>query len=185
MRKFLVIALLSGLWLINANLFAQQIPLQQRAQELATSFNKSKHGVKEKHGVRVEKFKEVRNELVVKADAREYSGIYEASFGLECSIKIMVGADGKIEVAGSEPGGSSIRRFTLRDAKIVGGLLTGTKVYEDGSTENFEGVFINRTERDSPTATGNTSFGLGVVYDPPKTNDNGFSMSRLFYEKQR
>ena len=186
MRKLFAAVLLAGLCLVNASLFAQQFSSQQRAQELAASFNKSKHRVKERRGVTVEKFKEVRNEAVVKADSREFSGTYVASLGTDYPINIVVSADGHVEVTGSEPSRDSILHFTLRDAKIAGGLLTGTKVYADGSTEKFEGVFINRTERDSPTATGSTSFGLGVVYNPPKAeSDYGFSLDHLFYELKR
>ena len=185
MRKLFAAALLVGLCLSSASLFAQQFSSQQRAQELAASFNKSKHRVKEKRGITVEKFKEVRNEVVVKADAREYAGTYVASLGTDYPIKIAVSAGGHVEVTGSEPSRDTILHFTLRDAKIEGGLLTGTKVYADGSTEKFEAVFINRTDRNSPTDAGHTSFGLGVVYNPPKTeSDYGFSLNHLFYEKR-
>ncbi len=185
MRKLSAAALFVGLCLSSATLFAQQFSSQQRAQELAASFNKSKHRVKEKRGVKIEKFKEVRSEPVVKADVREYAGTYEASLGASYPLTIAVSSNGRIEVSGSEPGKEAILHFTLRDARIEGGLLTGTKVYADGSTDKFEGVFINRTERDSPTDTGHTSFGLGVVYNPPRTeSDFGFSLAHVFYEKQ-
>ncbi|MDQ3817092.1 MAG: hypothetical protein M3362_05310 [Acidobacteriota bacterium] len=187
MRKLSAAALLllAGLCLSSATLFAQQFSSQQRAQELAASFNKSKHRVKERRGVRVEKFKEVRNEPVVKADVREYAGTYVASVGMDYPLKVAVASDGHVEVTGSELSKDGILHFTLRDAKIDGGLLTGTKVYADGSTEKFEGVFINRTERDSPTAAGTTSFGLGVVYNPPRAeSDFGFSLVHLFYQRQ-
>lgn len=183
MRKLLAVALLAGLWLAISNAAAQQSDPQQRAQEIAASFNKSKHQVKEKRGVRVEKFKEVRSELAVRKDAREYSGTYVASLGLGYTMKVEVGADGSVQAAGAEPGPNMIRKFTLRNAKIQGALLTATKVYEDGKTEEFEGVFINRTERDSLTDNGTTSFGLAVIYDPPKIeSDYGFTLERLFYE---
>ena len=155
-----------------------------RARELAASFSKSKHEVKEKRGVRVEKFKDVRSEPAPKPDARAYSGEYEAHYG--CALSLHVGADGRAEATGSEPSPdlSRTRRFTLKGARVEGALLTGTKVYEDGSSEGFEGVFINRTERESPTDSGTTAFGLGVLFDPPRSV-GGLSLGRLFYALKR
>lgn len=185
MRKSLATAaMLACLCLTAVGAFARQVNTQSRARELAASFSKSKHEVKERHGVRVEKFKDVRSEPVFKADARGYSGTYEADFG--CALTITVGADGRAEASGSEPTSDLARprRFTLRDARVAGALLTGTKVYDDGATEELEGVFINRTERNSPTDAGTMTFGLGVVFDPPKVGQS-FVMTRLFYAVKR
>jgi hypothetical protein len=183
MRKFLAAATIFGLCLVASDAArARQSGAQQRARELAAYFNKSKHSVKEKRGVRVEKFKEVRGEPVFKADARDYSGTYEAEF--DCPLSIKVNADGGVEASGYEPSSEGPRKFTLRGARVAGALLTGTKVYEDGSTEKFEAVFINRTERDHVNDVGFTTFGLGVVFDPPKVG-LGFEMTRLFYQLKR
>jgi hypothetical protein len=178
MRKFLA-ALILALGLVTSDAAARQADAQQRARELAALFSKSKHSVKEKRGVRVEKFLEVRGEPAVKRDAREYSGTYESDS--DCALSIKVGTDGGVEASGCEPSPERPRKFTLRAARVSGALLTGTKVYEDGSTEKFEGVFINRTERVQPNAAGVTTFGLGVVFDPPKAGD-GYVMGRLFYQ---
>jgi len=52
--------------------------------------------------------------------------------------------------------------------------------------EKFEGAFINRTERNSLTDNGVTTFGLGVLYDPPKLEDDyGFTLTKLFYELKK
>jgi hypothetical protein len=154
-----------------------------RARELAAAFSKSKHVVKEKHGVRVEKYKDVRSEPAPKTDARLYSGEYEAEQG---ALSLRVYADGRAEATGSEPYSdfARTRKFTLRNARVEGALLTGTKLYEDGSSEPFEGVFINRTDRNSPTDPGTTAFGLGVLFDPPRSV-NGNDMGRLFYALKR
>ena len=154
-----------------------------RARELAAEFSKSKHKVKERHGIRVEKFKEIRSEPAPKADARLYSGEYEAEQG---TLSLKVYADGRAEATGTEPASdfTHTRKFTLRNARVDGALLTGTKLYEDGSSEAFEGVFINRTDRDSPTDPGTTAFGLGVLFDPPKSV-GGLAMGRLFYALKR
>ena len=155
-----------------------------RARSLAASFTKSKHVVKEKHGIRVEKFKDVRSEPAPKTDARLYSGEYEAEHG--CVFSLKVGRDGRAEVNGTEPAEdfTCTRKFTLKGARVEGALLTGTKVYDDGLAEPFEGVFINRTDRNSPTDPGTTAFGLGVIFHTPKSV-NGLNMERLFYALKR
>jgi hypothetical protein len=178
MRKIFAVLAVAALGLAQAGAAVGQADAGVRARELAASFSKSKHAVKEKRGVRVEKFKEVRSEPAARADAREYSGAYEADAGYTLSLR--VGADGVAEASGEEPGEGGPRKFTLKGARVSGALLTGTKVYDDGSAEKFEGVFINRTDRDSPTAAGVTAFGLGVLFDPPKVRE-GHTMSRLFY----
>lgn len=154
-----------------------------RARELADAFSKRKHEVKEKRGIRVEKFKEIRSEPAPKSDARLYSGEYEAEHG---ALSLKVYTDGRAEAAGTEPDAdfSRTRSFTLKNARVEGALLTGTKVYADGSSEPFEGVFINRTDRDSPTDPGTTRFGLGVLLDPPR-NVGGLALGRLFYASKR
>lgn len=154
----------------------------RRAAELAAIFSKSKHEVREKKGVRVEKFKEVKSEPAV-LDAAGYAGEYESVAG--CGLTLRVAAGGAVEAEGCEPGNEENRRYTLRDARLEGALLTGTRVYEDGTSEKFEGLFINRTDRNSPTDAGTTSFGLGVYYDPPKAGRDGAPMlTRLFYRKK-
>ena len=115
---------------------------------------------------------------MIRENIRNYSGVYEATdFGY--LINIEVGSDGSIKAIGSEPANGSTRRFTLEGAKIVGAMLTGTKVYNDGPTEKFEGVFINLTEFNSPTDNGVSSFGLGVVGNPVEVA--GVTLDKLFY----
>jgi hypothetical protein len=165
----------------------------QRSSALDTSrnvdailraFNKKKHAVKEKFGVRVEKFKEVRSEAVVKDDVREYAGIYLVPQLLD-SVTLRVDAAGKVGGTGLEraPGGTGTpSRFTLRDVKIEGALLTATRVYEGGRTEPFVGLFIRRTDFDSPADPGKTRFGLGVLQ---KAEVGGVQLDTLFYERMR
>lgn len=184
MRSLLTAALLLNVCLAPPAAAARQDDAGRRARELAASFSKSKHQVKEKRGVRVEKFKDVRSEPAPKANAADYSGVYEATVGPDYTLSLKVAADGSAEGDGYDPGPAGPRRFTLSGAKVAGALLTGTKLYADGSTEKFEGVFINRTERDSPSAAGFTEFGLGVVFGEPKAAD-GLALERLFYRPKR
>lgn len=184
MRRLLVAALGVGLCLVAFGVRASGVQdVSARARELADAFCKSKHVVKEKHGIRVEKFKDVRSEPAPKTDVRLYSGEYEAENG---ALSLRVYADGRAEATGTEPAEDFTHalRFTLRDARVEGALLTGTKVYEDGSSEAFEGVFINRTDRNSPTDPGTTAFGLGVLFHTPKTVD-GNTMDKIFYALKR
>ena len=57
MRTCVVIALLVA---CAVNVFSQQLSSQARAQAIAESFSKNKHVVKDKFGIRVEKYKDVK-----------------------------------------------------------------------------------------------------------------------------
>ena len=173
MRTFVVIVLSVA---CAASIVSQQLSSQTKAREIAAAFTKNKHAVKEKFGVRVEKYKDVRSEPAVKSNLSEYSGVYEVH-DLGYVIRVQVGNDGRIQANGSE----NSRTFTLENAKIDGALLTATKVYSDGTRERFEGSFLNRTDRNSPTDPGVTIFGLGVVLTTP-FEVNGLTYDKLFYQ---
>ena len=89
---------------------------------------------------------------------------------------LQVGSDGRVQATGNENG----RTFRLENGRIDGTLITASKVYHDGATEKFEGVFLNRTDRNSPTDPGVTRFGLGVVLNTP-FEINGLTYEKLFY----
>jgi len=172
MRTFIVIVLLIA---CGAGAVSQQSSRQTRVQEITMAFNKQKHVVKEKNGVRKEKYKDVRSESVIKPNIADYTGVYEVS-DLGYVINLQVGNDGRVQGSGSEEG----RTFRLENARIDGPLLTASKVYQDGATEKFEGVFLNRTDRNSPTDPGVTIFGLGVILNTP-FEVNGNTYEKLFY----
>jgi hypothetical protein len=181
MRRILWVALVLGLCLAGTEGRGQEPGA--RARELAAHFNKDKHKVKEKRGLRIEVFLEMRGEPVTKRNPAEYTGLYESEPGYAFDLR--VGADGSAEGQGAEPApNGGARRFTLRGARVSGALLTGTKVYEDGSTEQIEAAFINLKVRHSQTEAGTSLFGLGVVFDPPKTGGDGFDLTRLFYAQK-
>ncbi|HMI46410.1 MAG TPA: hypothetical protein VK491_09625, partial [Gemmatimonadaceae bacterium] len=73
-----------------------------RTRAIVASFNKSKHVVKEKHGVRKEKYLDVRSAPVVKQSPADYSGEYEEA-GLGFSLRLRVDRDAKVEGSGYEP----------------------------------------------------------------------------------
>ena len=173
MRTFIVIVLSLA---CAASVISQQLSSQAKAREIAATFTKNKHVVKEKYGVRVEKYKDIRSEPAVKSNISDYSGVYEAP-DLDYRISVQVGSDGRIQASGSEKS----RAFTLENARIDGALLTATKVYSDGAREKFEGSFLNRTDRNSPTDPGVTIFGLGVVLTKP-FEMNGLTYDKVFYQ---
>ncbi len=165
---------------------AQRSTVQARTQAIVASFNKSKHVVKEKRGVRVEKYKEVRSAAAIRSNVRDYAGPYEAD-GMGLSLDLKVDASGNLSANGYEQVSMDSpvwRAFTLRNARIQGALLTATKVYANGAAEAFEGAFINRTSFESPTDRGVTHFGLGVVRTS-RLVVNGVSVDRVFFERKR
>jgi len=175
MRAFLLITLLV---VGSVSAVSQQQSSETRTREIAISFNKVKHAVKEKNGVRIEKYKEVKTESVVKPNKSDYSGIYEVS-DVPYVITIQVTNDGRVQAGGTEQG----RPFKLDNASIEGALLSATKIYNDGTAEKFEGVFMTRTVRDNPTDSGVTTFGLGVVLHTA-VELNGVTYEKLFYQRR-
>ena len=192
MNRFIKVALtaLLPLGLISGSASSQQAPssqsaVQTRTRAIVAFFNKSKHAVKQRYGVRVEKYKEIRSEPIIKANVRDYSGSYEVP-DLGFSLDLRVDAKGNVAATGYEPveaDAAVMRKFTLRNARIEGALLTAAKGYENGATEPFEGVFINRTSYESPTDRGVTTFGLGVVGSVVRVGD--VTVDRLFYQIRR
>ncbi|HWC75575.1 MAG TPA: hypothetical protein VG454_16735 [Gemmatimonadales bacterium] len=152
---------------------------QSRAQEIAASFTKHKDAVKEKNGIRVEKYKDVRSEPTVMQNPTDYVGVYEVA-DLGYVLHVESADNGGIRVYGSEAA-QGIRTFELANAKIASAVLTGTKVYRDGTRERFEGAFLTRIDRDSPNEAGKVTRGLGVLLAAPLER-NGISHDKLFYQ---
>lgn len=165
---------------VNAQTPAASSP-NDRARVIAASFNKSKHVSKERRGVRKEKYLDVKSVPVVRADATSYSGSYEVSdFGF--SLQLTVASDGSVEGTGYDilDLDSGVKRsFTLRNARVDGALLTGAKVFANGEQERFEGVFINRTVKQSQSDAGATEFGLGVM--GKAVHLAGLTIDKFFY----
>lgn len=157
----------------------------KRAQALAASMSKSKHLVREKRGVRKEKYLDVRSTTAVKADPAAYTGTYEVR-DLGLSVALRVDRSGRAEGTGHEPvdlENGVLRAFTLADARVQGALLTAIKVYGDGGRERLEGVFINRTTKSSATDAGTTAFGLGVI--GKAVHVSGVTVDKFFYQLKR
>jgi hypothetical protein len=162
---------------------AQTPSAASRTREIAQAFSKSKHTVKEKRGVRVEKYKNVVAEPVIASNPASYSGTYR-SLDFDFIIRLQVAGNGSVQGSGIDPLDSEshiARPFTLENGKVDGALFTATKVYRDGKRERIEGVFIERTSHDSPNDPGVKTFGLGVLAKAMQIDGN--TIDRLFYER--
>src|SRR4029079_5428108 len=162
---------------------AQTPSASTRAREIARLFSKSKHSVKEKRGVRIEKYKNVTAEPVVASNPETYSGTYR-SVDWDFVIRLQVAGNGSVEGAGADPldfDSHIARPFTLESGKVDGARFTATKVFRDGKRERIEGVFIERTSHDSPNDPGTKAFGLGVLTKAMQIDGN--TIDRLFYER--
>ena len=173
MRVFIIAAILL---VFSGNLVSQTSSAGVRAQELAASFNKFKNVSKTKYGVTREKYKDVHCEPLLRHSINEYSGVYEAT-DLGYVIDVRVGNDGVVTGAGSENG---LLRFNLENGKIEAALFTATKVYQNGTREKFEAVFLTRNDKESPKERVVSTIGLGVRFSVP-VEINGSTYDRLFY----
>ncbi|HUR99848.1 MAG TPA: hypothetical protein VMZ26_17415 [Pyrinomonadaceae bacterium] len=153
----------------------------QRTRELVTALDKTKYKKKEKANISIEVYVDIKNEAAVREDPTAYSGNYGSE---EYRMTLSVAKDGSVTGDGYDVVGENMRRmnFTLRDARIQGALLTGTKVYEGGSPQPFEGVFTNRTVSTGKNVnqidSRETLFGFGFI------QTNGSWTNRVFLERR-
>jgi hypothetical protein len=153
-----------------------------RSTAIAASFSKFKSLSKEKHGIKKEKYLRVRSEPAVKNPA-EYSGNYVMK-DYDLGLELQVNADGTFSGRGYEPLNENVKRtFTLRNGRVTGALARATKVYANGSSEPFEGAFMNRSVYESPTDKGVTIFGFGTLGHSVVID--GQTIDKFFYEKTR
>jgi hypothetical protein len=183
MPALLVVIIFFIFSLLPANIFGQDQIVSARTQELVAKFNKTKHKVKEKRGIRVEIYVEVRSEAAVKRP-EEYAGVYLLD-GNGTALELRVSADGIAEGEGEDVAG---RAFKLTNGRIEGALLTATKTFTNGVTEKFEGVFIYRTVRSGKSPAdaveNETVFGLGVAGQQIISGADYYN-TRVFYERKR
>lgn len=159
------------------------VSASSRTREIAQMFSKNKHVVKEKRGVRTEKYKYVSAEPLIAANPTSLSGTYRA-FDSDFVMRLSVSSNGIVEGSGTDlvDFDSKISHpFTLVDGRVQGALLTVTKLYRDGKRESIEGVFMERTSFESPKDRGTKVFGLGVLTKPMQIGGN--TVDRLFYER--
>jgi hypothetical protein len=154
----------------------------KRTDELVAALDKTKSKSKEKRGLKIEVYVDVKNEAVAKQNVADYSGTYTDENDMH-RLLLNVSSDGRVLGSGYDDEEEGKRQsFTLRDARIDGALLTATKIYANGSTEKLEAVFANRrvrsgTNEKSATET-EAAFGVGYVH----TIDS--MTTRFFLKKQ-
>jgi hypothetical protein len=119
-------------------------------------------------GQKAWKKKEKRFEPVVKEDARGYAGRY-VSFADSYWVEVRADGAGRLTATLFEEG----REVALRDLRLDGARLAATKVYDDGRTVPFAGLFANRV------LNGHTAFGI-MVDSPVKVAEN-LTVERAFY----
>lgn len=162
-----------------------------RAGALAASLNKEKYKKKENKYVSIEIYINIKNEVAARSDQSEYTGTY---FSDGYKMDLRVSRTGDVTATGydSPMGNDKVVNFELRDARIDGGLLTGTKVYENGEARKFEAVFVNRSvetgKNKDKIESSETSFGLGFVESGPVVAGNAEKTSewtnRVFLERK-
>lgn len=157
---------------VSESTFAQTSDAALRTQDLAAALGKTKYKKKEKKDLVVEIYIDIKNEPVLKNNVADYAGTYacdDGDYRLDLSV-----SGGKIEGSGTDLyfedsnfDKQSTRKFTLRDARIEGALLTATKVYENGQTQKFEAVFVNRTtvagKNPNEIESRETRYGIGFI----------------------
>jgi hypothetical protein len=171
------LALLLSLSLGAAIVAASPVAYDQ--DTIVSMFNKTKDKSKTKHGVTWSRYVEVRAAADTKSDPAAYSGTYAADFGY--TFELDVARDGTVRGKGRDEGA-----FTLRNARVRGAMITGTKVYSNGSEAPLHGAFIRRTTREGTSRDNinstHTATGLGVVgVDFRVMNIN---VTKVFYEAE-
>jgi len=184
-RLFIVVSLLICVGLIG-NVAAQDAA--QKTKDLVAALDKTKYKKKEKKNVSVEVFVDVKNEAVVKVDLTEYSGRYETE-GYQ--LLLTVGKDGKVTGSGYDSFANSDKptSFQLKDGRVDGALLTGTKVYDNGMEAALEAVFVNRTSRTGTNPNSinesSTKFGVGFIQnDSAGSPGNSGWTNRVFLDRR-
>jgi len=137
---------------------AAPAPAQSRIDVLAREFSKKKDATKSKHGVTVRKYYEVVS-VPWRASPAEYAGHYTSE---TIVLDVRAGANDEVLVSGTDT-----RPFEVRDARITDGVLSGLKVYRNGSTEPFEAAFLKRSDRDRPEKPFAAYYGIGILVDAP------------------
>jgi hypothetical protein len=152
-----------------------------RARDLVAQLDKTKTKVKDKGSVHISIFVDVKNTPVTQKPA-EFAGKYISPESADYRMDLTVAPDGSVTATGYDTIGVEAKRvsYTLK-GRIDGSMLTGTRTFEDGRTEDFEACFVNRTVRSGRTEADatvtSTAFGLGYIEKGDHWN------SRVFLEK--
>lgn len=188
MRRLLLVVAIAMFVVVPFEAYAQDAA--SRASDLAAALDKNKYKKKEKANVSIEIYIDIKNQPVVR-DAYDFGGNYQSEDG-SYRLALSVERGGTASGTGQDLiNGDQRMGFTLQNARIDGALLVGTKVYENGQSEKFEAVFVNRTvaagKNANEIASSETAFGLGFIQrsaasDPNKGTTNW--TNRVFLERR-
>lgn len=111
--------------------------------------------------------KDKRFEPVIKENLNDYRGRY---VGLEdYYLEVTMDVDGQLSIVSQE----GRRRATLHNISLTGARLTATRVYQDGTTKEFEATFVNRI------LNGDSRF--GIMVENVEVKFEGLTFNRIFY----
>lgn len=160
----------------------------QDAAALAAALDKNKYKKKEKikNGVdhSVELYIDIKHVPVVRTP-EAYSGRYADEHG-GFNLDLKVASDGSAEGSGVDTinGDSQANKitFTLKNARVNGAVLTATKMFADGRSEQLEAIFVNRTtltgKNASTIESRDARFGLGFIQQNDRWTNRVFLSPR-------
>jgi hypothetical protein len=155
-----------------------------RTSSIVSSLDKTKYKKKEKKNISIEIYVNIKNEPVIR-DAADYAGNYSSEDD-DYSLTLQVERGGAVSGSGVDEISDRRTSFTLKDASIVGALLSGTKVYANGEQQKFEAVFVNRTvatgKNENEITSRDTKFGIGFVQKAESSDGNW--TNRVFMERR-
>ncbi|HJU55661.1 MAG TPA: hypothetical protein VJ715_13850 [Pyrinomonadaceae bacterium] len=123
-------------------------------------------------GQKKKKTKDKRFEPVARQNLKDYEGTYVGADSTYV-IEVRVGEDGELSVSSREGN----KRMMLAGIKVEGARLLARKVYADGTTVEFEGIFCNRV------LNGERAF--GILVDGAQVNLAGRIFDRIFYRRDQ
>lgn len=121
-------------------------------------------GFAQKRKVKDKRYEPTTRHALVDYEGR-YTGIEDSYF-----IEIALNSEGGLSITSYE----GERQAVLKDIQVAGAIITATKVYTDGATENFAGVFANRI------LNGQSAF--GIIVDNMQVKVAGLTLTALFYK---
>jgi len=184
MLRPIIVSSALAISILTASCVVSAQDTRTKTNDLVAQLDKTKHKVKDKRGTHTETYTEVRNEAAAMKPA-DLTGRYTSTDAGDFWIDLHVDADGTANATGTgfeNVGANSVRVNYTFKGRIEGALLTGTRILENGRTEPFEAVFVNRTVREGTTPIGAavTYKGFGIGYIQQDEN----STNRVFLQKR-
>ena len=149
---------------------------KQKAELLASEFNKEKNKHKEKNGEVVDKHKTVEVKPDYRQNIASYAAMYELE-GLNQFITLKQDNAGNWQADFTDDAsGKTINTGKLTDIHIEDALLTATFLTNDGEAHPFEAVFVNRFANGVPSK--------GIAFKQVLSLSNGLMIDKAFYKRK-